>query len=344
MRVVSDISAAARRNGRGDAQSSCRCGGSLLAAVLRPPAFPRMTWRGLLRFLFQQRGIKVGTGVGDDLFAELCAQLGCFDFPHRAVVEVAEIEGAERNADQPVHLQAERFKHLAHFAVLALADAEGQPDIGALFAVERRFDRPVTDAVDGNAAAQPVQRLLLHAAERAHTIAAQPAGHRQFQHAREPAVIGEQQEPFGVDVEPADADQPRQVSRQRAENRVAAFRVGMGRHQPARLVIEEQPRALARAQWRAVDLDPVRSADVKRGRGNHRAVDRHPSGRDPGFGLAAGGEASTGDHLGDALAGHVGLFGHSQTSSRPGLCRASTSLYTERHKIGGRYKPGLGSA
>ena len=275
-----------------------------LATVLSgPPVLPRMAWRGLLRFLFQHGCIKIGAGAGDDLLAKLCAQLGCFDFPHRAVVKIAEVERPERDADQPVHLQAERFKHLAHLAVLALADAEGQPDVGALFAVERRFDRPVTDAIDGDAAAQPVQRLLPHAAERAHAVAAQPACCRQFQHAREPAVIGEQQQSFGVDVEPADADQPRQVSRQRAENRVAAFRVGMGRHQPARLVVEEQPRALARPQRRAVDHDPVRSGDVERRRGNHRAVDRHPAGRDPGFGLAAGGEASAGDHLGDALAG-----------------------------------------
>ena len=322
--------------GRGPPARSRRRGaflsfGALLATVVRPPVLPRMAWRGLLRFLFQHRCIKIGAGAGDDLLAKLCTQLGCFDFPHRTVVKIAEVERPERDADQPVHLQAERFKHLAHLAVLALADAEGQPDIGALFAVERRFDRPVTDAIDGDAAAQPVQRLLPHAAERAHAVAAQPACCRQFQHAREPAVIGEQQESFGVDVEPADADQPRQVSRQRAEDRVAAFRVGVGRHQPAWLVVQEQPRAFARPQRRAVDHDPVRSGDIERRRGNHRAVDHHPAGRDPGFSLAAGGEANAGDHLGDALAGYVSLFGHSQTSLRLGLCRASTSLYTERH-------------
>ena len=97
---------------------------------------------------------------------------------------------------------------------------EGQPDIGALFAVERRFDRAVVHAVDGDAAAQTVERLLRDAAERAHAVAAQPAGRRQFEHARQPAVIGEQQQALGVDVEPADADQPRQVLRQRAEDRV----------------------------------------------------------------------------------------------------------------------------
>src|SRR5262249_42162897 len=149
--------------------------------------------------------------------------------------------------------QSERFEHLAHLAVLALADAEGEPDIGALFAIERRLDRSVTDVIDGDAAAQPVQRLLPNTAECAYAVSAQPAGRRQFEYAREPAVVREQQEAFGVDVEPADADEPRQVFRQRTEDRVTSFRVGVGRHQPARLVIKEQSCALARPQWRAVD-------------------------------------------------------------------------------------------
>src|SRR5262249_37869410 len=159
---------------------------------------------------------------GDDLLAQFCTQLGCFDFPHRAVVEIAELERPERDADQPVDPQSERFEHLAHLAVLALADAEGEPDIGALFAIERRLDRSVTDVTEGDAAAQLVQRLLPNTAECAYGVSAQPAGRRQFEYAREPAVVREQQEAFGVDVEPADADEPRQVFRQRTEDRVTS--------------------------------------------------------------------------------------------------------------------------
>ena len=58
-----------------------------------------------------------------------------------------------------------------------------------------------------DAVAQRVELRLRDPAVRAHAIAPQPAGRRQFQHAREPAVIGEQQQPFGVEIEPADADQ-----------------------------------------------------------------------------------------------------------------------------------------
>ena len=75
-------------------------------------------------------------------------------------LELAQLERPERHADQPVHLQVERLQNLAHLAVLALADADGEPDIGALFAVERRLDRPVVDALDGDAGAQAVERRL----------------------------------------------------------------------------------------------------------------------------------------------------------------------------------------
>src|SRR4029078_8642409 len=109
----------------------------------------------------------------------------------------------------------------------------------ALVSLELPCDRPKPDVVDGDAAAQPVQLLLTDAAERTYPVAPQPACCRQFQHARETAVIREQQQPFGVDVEPADADQPWQISRQRAEDRVPAFRIGMGLHKDARLVMEE---------------------------------------------------------------------------------------------------------
>ena len=71
-----------------------------------------------------------------------------------ALGKFAELERPERDADQPVHLQAEMLQHIAHLAVLALADREGEPDIRALLAVERRLDRAIAHAVDRHALAQ----------------------------------------------------------------------------------------------------------------------------------------------------------------------------------------------
>ena len=142
-----------------------------------------------------------------DALAELLAQRARLDLLDRAFRQVAELERPERHADQPVHRQPEMAQHVAHLAVLALAHREREPDIGALLAVERRLDRAVADAVDRDAVAQRVELRLRDLAVRAHAIAPQPAGRRQFQHAREPAVIGQQQQALGVEVEPADADQ-----------------------------------------------------------------------------------------------------------------------------------------
>ncbi len=50
---------------------------------------------------------------------------------------------------------------------------------------------------------QLVEIGLVHVAEGAHAVAAQPAGVGMGDHLGEPAVVGEQQQAFGVDVEPA---------------------------------------------------------------------------------------------------------------------------------------------
>ena len=181
----------------------------------------------------------------------------------------------------------------------------------ALAAVERRLDRAVEDAVDGDAVGQRVERLLGDLAVGAHAVAPEPAGRRQFEQARQAAVVGQEQQALGVDVEAADGDDARHLRRQRGEYGRPALRVARGGDQPFRLVIEPQPRALARRQRDAVDGDAVRRADIDGGRGQHAAVDGDAAVGDPAFGVAARAEAGAGDHLGDPLAGRrvVGLAG-----------------------------------
>ncbi len=113
--------------------------------------------------MIDQRRVEIRAGLSDDLLAEFGAERLQLDLLNLALIEVAQLERPERHADEPVHLQVERLQNLAHLAVLAFADADGEPDIGALFAVERRLDRPVMHALDRDAAAQPVERGLHHA-------------------------------------------------------------------------------------------------------------------------------------------------------------------------------------
>src|SRR3954469_22395141 len=76
-------------------------------------------------------------------------------------------------------------------------------------------------------------------------------------------------------------------------------------HQAARLVVHEQPRALARRQHLAVDGDGVVGSDVERRRIDRASVDGAAALRDPFLGIAARGEPGAGSHLGDALAGFL---------------------------------------
>src|ERR1700730_2976466 len=207
-------------------------------------------------------------------------------------------------------------EHVLDLAVLALPHREGEPRIGALLALEPGLDRSVADGVDGDAVAQAVELLLAHAAVGAHPIAAQPAGRRQFEGAREPAVIGEQKQTLGVEVEPADADEARQALGQRREDGRAAFRSRVAGQEPARLVIEEKPRALALPQRLAVDGDAIERRHVERRRGDDLTVDRYAPGRDPGLGLPARAQPGARHNLGDALPGSgsfllSALAGHS---------------------------------
>src|SRR4029077_12089881 len=141
--------------------------------------------RRLLRS-FDDRGGKIAIRLRGDAFAELIAERPRLDLLCGALREVAELEWPEGEADQPFHLQPDMLEHVAHFAVLAFADREGEPHIGALLAVERRFDRPVMDSRNRDPVAQPIEVVLRDAAERAHPIAAQPAGFRQLEHTGEP--------------------------------------------------------------------------------------------------------------------------------------------------------------
>src|SRR6185312_8846484 len=136
-------------------------------------------------------------------------------------------------------------------------------------------------------------------------IASQPAGVGQFERARQPAIVGQEQKTLGVEIEPADRDQPRQPLRQIVEYRRPAFRVGMGGHQATRLVKHEQAGALARRQRLAVDGHGIVGGDVERRRIDHAAIDRDAALHDPFLGVATRGETGAGHHLGDAFAGFL---------------------------------------
>src|SRR6476661_387608 len=236
-------------------------------------------WVGLAR----HRPVEIRAGDGRNLLAELLAQHAGLDLLDLAFGQLAQLKRPVGHPDQPVHLEAEMRHHVAYLAVLTLADRKYQPDIGALVALQRRIDRTVFDTVDLDTPLQLIKLCLSYFAMGAYPITPQPAGIRQFKRARQPAVIGQKQQPLGVEIEPADRDQPRQAFGQIVEYRGPPFRVGMGRHQPARLVKQKQPGAFARRQRLVVD------GDIERRRVDDATVDGNTALHDPFLGIAARG-------------------------------------------------------
>ncbi len=247
--------------------------------------------------------VEIDTRLVGKALAELVAQhlgLHHLDGTHG---QVAELERTEAHADQAVDLKAQRGEHVLDLAVLALAQAEDQPDIGALLALQLRVDGPVADAIDLDALLEGLELGLGDRAEGPHAVPAQPAGCRQLQHALQPAIIGEQQQALGVDVEPADGDDARQAFLlERIEYGGTALGILFGDHEARRLVIEPDAGAFPGAQQAAIDLHLVPGGDVEGGGADHLAVDGDAAVLDPQFGVAARAEAGAGDDLGQAVA------------------------------------------
>ena len=113
------------------------------------------------------------------------------DLFHRAIGQITKLERAEGNADQPVHLKAEMLQYAFDFAVFAFAQAERQPDIVALFAIQGGFNRAVIHAVNGDAAPQTIEHGLADFAVTAHPIPPEPSGFRQLDDPGQTAIIGQ---------------------------------------------------------------------------------------------------------------------------------------------------------
>src|SRR3546814_318167 len=265
-----------------------------LALVLEAAAGARAVWLGL--------------GLGEALAvlllrffleAERLAQAPGIDLLQRPFRQLAESEGAIGDANKAVHREAEMAADLAHLPVLAFVQGHGEPGIGAGLVVERGLDRAIVDALDGDTLGERRQALRHHAAVHAHAVAAQPAARRQLQLALQGAVVGQQQQAFRIDVEPADRLQAAQFGRQAIEYRGAAVGVARGGDIPAWLVVAEEARRGGGRQGFAIDFDARLGGDRGGGAGQHAAVDGDPAGGDPGLGVAPRAEPGAGDDLGD---------------------------------------------
>src|SRR3984957_17994166 len=192
------------------------------------------------------RRVEIDVRLLGEFHAQLVAQHPRAHFHDLALREVAEFERAERDADQAVDRKAQVLEDFLDLSVFSLSQAQSEPGVRALLAVELGLDAEVVDAVDGDAFAQPIERHLFNRPMRASPVSAQPAGRRQLQRAREAAVVGEQEQPFGVDIKPADCDKTWQVWRQHCKNRLPPLRITRRSDEPSGLMEQKEARGLRR--------------------------------------------------------------------------------------------------
>ncbi len=191
--------------------------------------------------------------------------------------------------------------YVAHLAVLALADRHGQPMVLALIALDLDPDRSVSNAIDRNAAGHRGQPPSVEASVHLHPVPPRPGVLRQFEMAGQFAVVGEQQQTFGIEVQAPHAHDARHIFGQMLEHRRPALRVPGGRNGAGSLVVAPYARLVGRGDRPPVDGDGVPSRDVDGRRGQHRAVHGHAAFGDHPFRIAAGAHPGPGQHLGYAL-------------------------------------------
>src|SRR5438552_16172236 len=168
------------------------------AARIRPRCLSAMMRMAKLRLLGRRAAAR------SKLLGEYLAR----HFLDGTALQEAELERAVGQADQPRHRIIEMLEDAAYLAVAPLAQPDLEPGIAALLAFELGGDRPIGDAVDGDAVGEALQPLGIDDAVDAHFVAAQPAGRRQLEPSCQRTVIGEQQQPLGIEVEPTDRDDP----------------------------------------------------------------------------------------------------------------------------------------
>src|SRR5690606_41838419 len=131
-------------------------------------------------------------------FAGVGPQPARAHLPPRSLAEVAGLGGGEGDAVEPVHPEAEMFADALDLAVLALAQAERQPDVVALLALEPRLHGAVVHALDGDAVGETVECRLVRLAIGADAIATLPPRVGMGEDTRAAAGAGAPRQPHGI--------------------------------------------------------------------------------------------------------------------------------------------------
>ena len=146
--------------------------------------------------------------------------------------QIAEPQGPDARPHQSLHLVADPIKHAADLAVNALAENHAHPD--------RRGRKELLDARSLAIEHDSAQEF---GCERRvpRTVEGDLVFFFDFvtwmrEPLREIAVVGENEQAFGLRIQPSDIEQPREFWRQKIEDGVPRVRVGAGGNETDRFV------------------------------------------------------------------------------------------------------------
>ena len=103
----------------------------------------------------------------------------------------------------------------------------------------------------------------------------------------QPAIIGQQQQPFGVHVQTTNRQHAWQVGRQMIEDGLAVLLVTRADDKSARFVVTPKHCRLARRQRLVIHGDDIGRCDVQRRACDHLAIHRDPTFGDTGLSVTA---------------------------------------------------------
>ena len=168
-------------------------------------------------------------------------------------------ERPDRDASQMFDRMADRLAHIPHLTVPAFVDRDDERGLRGVAAQrhESHFGRRRAPAIDHQPARKAVEIVGVGHAEDARLVDARDLVARMREARREITVVGEQQQAFGLVVEPPDRVHVFTHTPQEIDDRRAPLRIRSGRDVAARLVQEQIPMVLDDFDAASVNADVV---------------------------------------------------------------------------------------
>jgi len=194
-------------------------------------------------------------------------QRGVAELPHFVCIELTPLSSLQspvldwpdRTSPQPLDPMADRIEHFPDLAIAAFVQGDLESRVGAEAIgrhhadIRRRSHAPV----DRHATRQAIQIVRVGHTDDLHVVPSRHPVPRMRQAAGQVAVVGQQQQSLGVEVEPANGVDVLRDCCQQIHDRRPALRVGARRDIAAGLVEQHVPVCVTPSKSTAVDADVV---------------------------------------------------------------------------------------